>query len=165
VAVWQFDVILVPHAALAARLDEFASVDPIGWLSKDERDQPWWLDRQPVPGLFAALDALLTRSTETADRIQWGPDDGNRVDVLLENGKIEEILIRIDLREPDPQFIDGVTELAANLGCDFLTMDGSFGEADGPTLAMLIRNSRALRFVRDPMTFLRRVAAGGIEDA
>ena len=164
-AVWQFDVILVPHAALAARLDEFASVEPIGWLTDTERAQPWWTDRQPVPGVFSALDALLARSTESADRIQWGTDDGNRVDVLLESGKIEEILVRIDLREPDTPFIDGITELAANLGCDFVTTDGSFGEADGPTLAMLIRNSRALRFVRDPMTFLRRVAAGGYEDA
>jgi hypothetical protein len=164
-AVWQFDSILVPHEALAERFGHDALTKPIGWLPEAERDHDWWADRQPPPGYLDGLDALLPRYDETVDCIRWGVEDGDRVDALLEEGRLEELLVRIDLRDPNQDFIAGITKFAAALRCDVLTLDGSVGEADAPTLATLIQASRAMRFVQDPVAFLRRVAIGGYEDA
>lgn len=47
----------------------------------------------------------------------FGDEEGNRIDLLLSAGEIEEIGVRFDVRSLDYDFIDGVAELAQRWDC------------------------------------------------
>ena len=172
-ALWQADFYLVPHERLAELEPELYGPEwpreEFTWLPElEDRDVEWWATRQPPPGFREALDQLAPRASSWSPKLAvWGREDGDRIDVWQATGgdAVESILVRFDMRNPDEAFIAGVVGLAQDLGCDFLSEDNYLAAGDGPGLAVALRNSRALRFVKDPIAFLRRVAVGGAEDA
>ena len=112
------------------------------------------------------LDAVAPRAPSWSNEIQiWGMEDGNRIDLYLENGAPHDGLIRIDLRDPDPAFIRGTLAFLAASGCGLESEDGHWVEPNEGEFLVALRGSRAFRFVEDPARYLSRLRAGGLEDA
>ena len=130
-ATWQADFRLLPTD---------------GWPS-DYRDQ---------------LNRFLPPATTWTPSIEmWGVEDGNRIDVVLEDGQPVEGLARVDLRDWSLSFIIGLTEFARQAKLRIETESGVPLEPSRAAVAMALRTSPAFRFVDDPVHFLDQLAGGG----
>jgi hypothetical protein len=150
-ATWQFTLFLVPAAELGTPGETLPARISVERL----RAEDWWRSATPPEDLAVRLDAFLPRrGTWTSDMLGWGTDDGNRVDVLSHNGRLEEIQVRLDARDVDVGLIERLAELARYSQGVFITEEG---EITTPTVAQLIReleSSTAHRFAVDPHVFL-----------
>jgi len=85
----------------------------------------------------------------------WGNDESSDIQVPYENGIIESIHMRLDLREDISQLIAQVVNLADELDCDLLIpgekriIKPNIFELNGAA-----SESNAARFVKDPRGFL-----------
>ena len=164
-ATWQATVDLVPRARAVALTAEPLTGKFFEW-EPDLADVDWWVSDQPPRWLAERLDALASRAVSwAADLEMWGNADGNRIDVWRDAGHVDSISVRFDMRAPDEGFVLGVAALARDLGCLFYSQEHMLVDATPDALATLLRQSPALRFVRDPLAFLQRVRLGGYEDA
>ena len=172
-ATWQASFLLIPHQrAVEYHSALFASKDPIEteviewWPELLDQEIDWWSKAQPVPGFREALDALAPRLPSWSPNVEWWgrAEDSDRFDVYTEDARVTELLARFDMREPDERFIQGIGDLASDLGCDFLGFDGCVVDGSPYGLSLGLRNSQALRFVRDPLGFLQRLALGGLDE-
>ena len=76
-----------------------------------------------------------------------------------------EGLFRVDLRRLDAAFIENVLRFAVGAGLRVVDEDGIDIEPALGELMLALRGSRAFRFVEDPVRYLNRLRAGGLEDA
>lgn len=152
-ATWQFDLHLVPRpyairefdrAATQIRQDQFHDVD---WWAKSN------VDADELRRLFSFL--LPNTSSWSAQIEKWGTEDGDRIDLVLSEGGIADVFIRVDVRQLSKSFISGIAELAKSFDCVLLSADLEFLEPDEETINSSIENSRAAQFVADPERFLR----------
>lgn len=121
--------------------------------------------RTYVAGYQRRLDAVAPRAPSWSNEIQiWGTEDGNRIDIYLENGAPHDGLLRVDLRDPDPAFIRGTLAFLTASGCALESEDGRSVEPNAGEFLLALRGSRAFRFVEDPGRYLNRLRAGGLED-
>jgi hypothetical protein len=162
VAAWQCDFVLVPVTALPRRSADVM----VGEVTVADWDIDWWAASQP-PADFETLIARLLRDEPSwsSDLRTWGTRDGTRVDVWREGGRVECILVRVDVRELEPDALRHLVALAVHCHAAFLRYDGVLVAADETALASAIATSAAARFVADPHAQLRRIALGGFEDA
>ena len=152
-AVWQFDILLVP--------DEVAASSPLIVGEESVDASRWWQSRQPPPDLPQRLDSLLPRCRSWSDDIwEWGEEEGTCIQIFTTDGVVEEIHVRLDLRSPIGRYVDGVIDLAVHLRCRLCLMEGPVViEADQQRLLQQLQRSSACRFVRDPMGYLRSIAS------
>jgi hypothetical protein len=121
---------------------------------------PWLNDYR------ARLDAMAPRGSTWSSEIEsWGPEDGNRVDVYLVDGKPSDGLLRLDLRNWDLAFITGLLALLKEQGFGLEDPSGRWVEPVLGDVALSARGSAAFRFVENPDQFFRRLELGGLEDA
>ena len=165
-AVWQASFDLVPRERVPELFpgwfDAPFEADYVEMLpAEDPTELDCWTARQPPTDFRDVLDRLVPRrSNWSPDVERWGSEDGDRVDVFSTNGRIESIYARFDMRAPNERFIAGIASLAVGMNCDFLGHPGMLYEGSRGGLAVALRNSPALRFVEDPMSFLSRVRGG-----
>ena len=100
-----------------------------------------------------------------ADLETWGPEDGNRIDLNVQNGVPQDGLLRLDVRNLDPAFIGNTLELLEFLRCELRDSAGVVVEPNVGELMLAVRRSAAYRFVNDPEDYFRRLARGGLSDA
>jgi hypothetical protein len=116
-------------------------------------------------GYHALLDAIAPRIRSWSRDIEWwGSEDGDRIDLLLQGGFPTEGLVRVDLRDPDPDFIDDVLRFAASAG---LRLRDEYDREIEPALEefmVALRASAAARFVEDPIRYMDRLRDEGRED-
>jgi hypothetical protein len=170
-AAWQASFLLVPRERVAevfpGRFDPPFDPDYVESLpTSDASELDWWTTtRQPPPGFRRALNRLGPRiSTWSPDVEWWGTEDGDRFDVYSEGDRISTLYVRFDMRSPNQQFIGGVADIARKLACDFVGTDNMLYEGTPAGLAVGLRNSSALRFVRDPIAFLEEVRSKARSD-
>ena len=155
-AIWQFDIALIPAAALEANpeiIDD--SVSEAGLETG-----AWWSYAKLPAELEGVLDAVLPIGKSwSADLEMRGTEDGDRIDVYRNDGAIESIEIRIDVRELDSAFLEHVCELTRRLRCKLYAFESREAlEPDLFTLSQAIRRSNAARFVSDPERFFAELA-------
>lgn len=108
-AAWQFDLYFILSGTLAPNLDAE------GW------------DAPPLP-----LTTVYEIQEELAhymgapwfmlsDWLVFGPENGNRIDVLFETDSTGSVFVRCDVREEAPQFLVLVCNLARAHGCQFFS--------------------------------------------
>ena len=106
-AAWQFDLYFISRDASAPNLDA----------------EDW--EAPPLP-----LSLVRDVQTELAnylgapwfmlpDWLVFGPEKGNRVDILFENEVEASVFVRCDVRDEAPQFLVLVSNLAHIHGCRF----------------------------------------------
>ena len=112
------------------------------------------------------LDEIVPRIRSWSRDVEWwGNEDGDRIDVLLDAGWPTAGLVRIDLRELDSGFIHAVLRFAAQTGLRLVDEDGQAIEPALGEFMLALRGSRAFRFVENPVRYMNRLRAGGLEDA
>ena len=162
-AVWQASFHMIPRERVAELFPEWFDPafgpDCVETLpSEDPTELDWWTSRQPPADFRTTLDRLVPRLASWSPDLEWwGAEDGDRVDVFSEKGRIESIYVRFDMRTPNAAFIDGIIDLAARMNCDFVGVPRMLYEGSRAGLAAALRNSPALKFVEDPIAFLSAV--------
>lgn len=108
-AVWQFDLYIVDYDTPAP-------------LQTGEGWQP-----QPLPlSLVHKVQEELAHYMGPPwlmlkDWLVFGPENGNRIDILFENDVSAEVSVRCDVREEAPQFLVLVSDLVRFHGCRFFS--------------------------------------------
>ncbi|MES2325533.1 MAG: hypothetical protein V4633_25060 [Pseudomonadota bacterium] len=155
-AAWQFALQLVPTAWVA---QEGNGVDAL--CDEDGFDTYHaWLEHQPRSGFATLFESLLPEAPSWSAAVRvWG--DEKRTDVYLsyENGFVESIRIRIDVRENTPAVRDKVVAIAKALNCVFFFPgERAIVAPNERTLGEAIGRSRAAQFVNDPHCYLAHPA-------
>lgn len=164
-ATWQFDSIAVPRktvltkfSAIPHKLDmeEFSSID-------------WW---SGINVFKATLHNIVPLAPETKKELiqgveTWGEEDGNRIDVgYSKKDKVQEITIRIDVRDCSEKFILDLMSFLNELDCLIITetgfvVDPKETQKKGQNFFFLmltqINDSNAKKFVDDPEKFLKNL--------
>jgi len=155
-ATWQFDLYLLPRSALQARFGAVPStVDEETFGEGD-----WWLDQPSPIDLPSEVARLLPENQSWVKGLRtWGTEDGDRVDIYYENGKVVDVFLRLDLRQPSKQFIDGLIILAKRIDAMLMTDEGQLLEPTREQLAGSLEGSDAARFVADPIEFLNELSS------
>lgn len=152
-ATWQFDASLLPAHEIVMAGDGSASS-----ISAEQFDAfDWWSTGQPPPDLPDRLTMLFGEGPRAIPGgSSWGSETGNRVDVgTREDGRVDEIWFRLDAREVDGRLVEGIADLAAQLGCMIrVADDGSLLRPEARLILEALDASLAARFVRDPKAAL-----------
>ena len=161
-AAWQCDFLLAPRTELAAHgraLPEWIPGDAV-------RDTRWWRRVTP-PHDPAALAAAIVppAASWAADLTTFGHENGDRIDVWRAGGRVESILVRVDMHGRPGRFVADVVDLARALDAVLLRVDGLVVRPELASLTQALLTSPAARFVEDPAAYLRRVSLGGPADA
>jgi hypothetical protein len=123
---------------------------------------------EPADGFPSDLKERLAGIAPAAkswhsDLSTFGAEDGNRIDFWQRADEAPEMSVRVDLRELNVVFLDGIVALAATLGAHFLDEKGSRVPAVRAAFADSLRQSPAFRFVSDPAGYFERVRHGGAD--
>ena len=117
------------------------------------------------PDFRERLDQLLPRGQPWSEAQEtWGQEDGTRIDVWHDPRGATEVVLRVDLRNLDPEWLERVLAFTRAIGRRVQTLDGRV-VGDLGEFTLVLRGSPAWRFVQDPQAHLRRVRLGGHEDA
>jgi hypothetical protein len=149
-ALWQFDLLLIPRGSGRPVLSED------GWIAPPvsesvTRDTIGWLEGR-----------LGEPSRVMGDSAIYGSDKGNRVDVLTNDDGTGEIQIRMNASLEAEDFSDFACELAGIAGCDLFGLEkGAVLDPTPEALRQEIANSKAGAFVQNPRAYIRRVADEG----
>jgi hypothetical protein len=107
-AAWQFDLYFIPSAS------SLPDTSVHGW-EPSLADKCVYAIQEDLAHYFGPPWLMLE------DWIVFGPENGNRIDLLFEEGAGASINIRIDTRDDAPQFLTLVADLARLQGCKFFS--------------------------------------------
>jgi hypothetical protein len=156
-ATWQFDLHLLPADAVKRICGE---VPPT--ISQELFDSAeWWEGTVIQESAKQALSGLLSQTNSWSLDIQtWGEEDGNRVDLVFDNERLQDFFVRIDVRDSSHAFILGLLRMAKDLGLLMVTQDRIIIRPDFTGLMEAIRGSGCFRFVSNPEQFMRSIKEG-----
>jgi hypothetical protein len=150
-ATWQFDFVLVPRTALADLPVDATAI---------EDSRPYWVGHARTAVLSWLGPLGVPQSTWTEDMVMWGSEETTCVSLLTEAEVIDELRVRLDLREPPPEMLDRALAIARSRDWIVITESGVVLE---PTLDAVLhasKGSSAGRFVEDPRKFLDELRGG-----
>jgi hypothetical protein len=107
--------------------------------------------------------ASPARSWST-DLETWGAEDGNRVDVWSDGGRVRRVMARVDVRRLDSKFGAALIDFARKADAVLVRNDGLVVEARINAYAGALRTSDAWRFASDPAAFLAANPASDEDD-
>jgi hypothetical protein len=143
-AIWQHDLRIIPRDKLAERGFLYGERLP----ANADRGG-WWSAQEFPPELESQLQAALPRLAPWAPGWDvYGVEDGNRIDILREGAKIEEIKARLDARAPDTGFVESLVTITRFLNGVLLTPDLRVIEPDVYAIQEELAASPATAFVK-----------------
>jgi hypothetical protein len=155
-AAWQVDFYVVPRRALASRGElRPAVLEEIDWSTTDSfpSDYRAWV---------AAIAAPVQSSS--ANLQTWGREDGNRVDVWSDAGRVTRVMARVDVRRLDSKFGAALLGFVRKVGAVLVRSDGLVVEPSIAAYAAALRGSAAWRFANDPAAFWAAHSANDDDD-
>lgn len=143
-AIWQFDLSLVPCGG------------PMPSRTSDGHESPS-VGAERVVEAKAWLSARFGEPWEMLDGwLIYGPTDGSRVDLVLDQDGTAEIGARIDARGEATEFIGSLCELSELLDCSLFAVEfWQPIEAKSAAIAIALERSRVAAFIRDPKKVLK----------
>lgn len=145
-AVWQVEFAIVPRQAL--------TTTPHVPLSQ-VLDTDWWSGARLPAGHERQLSAIARLGASRAtDRQTWGEEDGNRIDLWLENGKPARLMVRVDVRRLDAAFGARLLQFARIADAVLVRRDGLVIEPLVGAFGAALRSSEAWKYVADPAEYL-----------
>lgn len=139
---WQVEFSIVPRRALAA--------GGVAALRPSADASPWSAASLPA-GYQGKLAAFASpASSSSADVQSWGPEDGNRLDVWLVDGRATKVTARVDVRRLDAKFGAMLLQFARTADAVLVRSDGLVVEPLVGAFAASLRSSAAWRFANDP---------------
>jgi hypothetical protein len=149
-AIWQFDLSLVPRAG------------PMPWRVDEGHEVPPLQEAPAVQAHAWLCEHLGEPRVMLEDWLVFGEEQGNRVDFLFNEDGSANLTARIDARSQYEKFICGLCELTRISNC--LLFSAEQWAAVEPSVAEVsaaLERSRAVAFVRNPLHVLRRGTHGG----
>jgi len=154
-ATWQCDFFLLPRRKIVKLFGTVPQELEADIFSNTD----WWGDYQPPNGYEKMLSTFLAQQQSWDDDLRtWGNEDGNRIDVWLRRGLVQEILIRIDAREIDLRIIKNVNDLSVFCDGVVLSANTKLFEPNFDMFLAEVHGSQAHRFVNNPRGFLDNIA-------
>ena len=145
-AVWQFDLVLVPKGGPLPRRSDDDYNSPSVNPKRVEQARSWLAENVNAP--WRMLEGWYV----------YGSENGNRVDVLLNPDESAEITARIDARAEATAFIRKLCSLAELLDCLLFSSEMWLLVDASPTaIGFALERSRAATFVRSPESVLKGV--------
>ncbi len=145
-AVWQVDFALVPRRVLATvpRL-------PLSEIL----DGDWWSSARLPLNHEMAIGAIAPSAPSWTKELQtWGPEDGNRIELWLENGKPARMNARVDVRRLDASFGAKLLQFARIADAVLIRRDGLVIEPSVGAFGAALRSSDAWKYAVDPAAYL-----------
>jgi hypothetical protein len=155
-AAWQVDFYIIPRRALMAR----AKLD-----SSDLAATAWWATDTLPPDYQRRLGAVASVGPSSSADVQtWGSDDGNRIDVLSEQGRVRAITTRVDVRRLDSKFGAALLQFVRAAGAVLVRSDGLVVEPTIAAYAGSLRGSGAWKLSNDPAAKLSKYSDTNDDD-
>jgi hypothetical protein len=153
-AVWQYEVLLLPKSALVKVFPQI----PARLEDRDLEEFDWWDSVSPPSEYADVLGRILPASDTWNKDVQiWGLQDGNRIQVVNEQGHVVEISAFVDVRDLDMAFVNDLAEFALHCNCLILLKDLTLIEPNPYELVSRIEYSPAFQFVRNPERFMEQL--------
>jgi hypothetical protein len=151
-ALWQLKTEVVPAERISGR----TSIEPAEF---DEAK--WWKERQPPADYRQRLALLLPSTKSWHERLLWyGSEDGDRIDVSLEGGRVESINVRIDCREVNGRFLKALLDLLQDWSCVLIELRYlKVLPTDLTSFVSAVWESPSHQFMEDPGNWLPKLAA------
>ena len=141
-AAWQVEFSVVPRRALAS-----AGAAAL----RSSADANWWVAESLPADYQGKLAAVASPApSSSADVQSWGPEDGNRLDVWLVDGRAAKVSARVDVRKLDAKFGAMLLQFARTADAVLVRSDGLVVEPLVGAFAASLRGSAAWRFANDP---------------
>ncbi len=154
-AIWQFTLYLIPKASTEQRLKEIPSKMTLDLAE----DTPWWSGHQPPKGFEDAICKILPEVSSWSKQMRiWGDEDTDAVWVGYstdEKLEIEDIRIRMDVSRLSWELVLHLCRWATSLDCLALTSSHEVLAPDFFAVEESIKNSRAMKFLRNPAKTLQ----------
>ena len=100
------------------------------------------------------VDILPRRETWSSDLVQFGTEDGTRVDLWTADTRIEEMSVRIDANELNSTFLIRLAEIGKEFDLLFVSENAEVIPPSARRLFRALASSNASRFIEDPEAFL-----------
>jgi hypothetical protein len=159
-AVWQYVAYLVPTASL----QEDGTLTGIV-THNDGFELPTVAFPFEPPEFEALANDYLPPAKSWSPKIRiWGDDAKDDVDLFVEDGRVVEVRVRLDLRDVTIERVQRLVRFAQMLRCCFV--EGRKGEvvpAREDALLQSIRESLSAQFVTDPRGFFDRLSQPAAE--
>lgn len=160
-ALWQFDLYLVQASVVSRRYAVLPAIMP---FEEADRQELFAIDGD-AGTITDQFDKLLTRTASwNAGTQMWGQEDSDRIDLSINEGKIESIFVRIDLRRLDYTFVSNLVRCAEKNNWLIFACMGCLLPPRMTRLLRAIQKSDNFRFVEDPKGFLSHLTQLTSED-
>lgn len=155
-AIWQCHFYIRPKQAI-----EVQGSLPVAFSGTEQAElESLWAGNYSLVDLPAALAELLPERRSWSDCTRsWGDEEGDRVDLSGDDGKLEEWRVRFDLRYPNYSFIRATVDLAKRFNGVFISSRNYVIPPSYTKLMDQIRRDASFRFVENPGKFFEEVAA------
>lgn len=136
-APWQVEFFLVPHRAMQ---------QPRALTDETVRTTDWWTGGALPADYRSRLSAVLPSGPDsTAERETWGALEGNRIEVIAKEGRVAQVIARVDVRRLDATFSAGLLGFAKNAQAVLLRGDGLVAEPTVSSYSHALRTAPAAR--------------------
>lgn len=161
-AIWQCDFHLVLDSWLKTTGREQLALLP----EEVMEEEPWWQAASLLPNYSEQLAQFAPRTKSwSADIEIYGEEEGNCLKVSHDEERVVSVWVRIDLRQLDRSFIDGVLSFARSQQCHLVNIEGRLIAPELDSLRIALKDSRAYRFVANPQKYLEELKENPIQDS
>jgi len=125
----------------------------------------WWAAAEFPSDYRRRLAEVATPMPSVGPNLEtWGLEDGNRVDVLSEGGRVRRVKVQVDVRRLDSKFGAALLNFVRGADAVLIRSDGLIVAPTIGAYAGALRTSLAWRFANDPTAFVISLSAGNEED-
>lgn len=161
-AIWQCDFHLVLDSWLKETGREESTVLPEAAMEEGL----WWQTDSLSPNYSEQLAQFAPRTKSwSADIDIYGEEEGNCLKVSHDEERVVSVWVRIDLRQLEPSFIDGVLSFVRSQQCHLINIEGRLIAPELDSLRTVLKDSRAYRFVTNPQKYLEELKENPIQDS
>lgn len=151
-AVWQFDVELIPAAVVGT--PDMGPASPVGDAPETSG---WWANHQPEKDYVPLIERFLPeRSSWSPELRVWGSEKETCVKVWKEKATVTGMSVRLDARSLNRDLLVNVLGLAQALRCKLYLVE--LAKIVDPDLQLLVKEiavSPAGQFVQNPERFIQ----------
>ena len=136
-AIWQFDFMIIPNKK-----------------TDDRKRTKSWLNTEIARTSLEKLEENFQQiESWSNDILQFGKEDETCINILLEDGKTEEITCRIDLRDLTKEKLIPILNFIQEINGQ-IYFNRKVYDAEMDNLVHLVRTSSAAEFCADPKKYL-----------
>ena len=144
-AAWQVAFHIIPRRALVSH----GAVDS---LHLDRT--PWWTAHALPSDYQKRLSAIAPATPSSSAELEtWGSEDGNRIDVRSDKGRVSAVTARVDVRRLDSRFGAALIHFVRAADTVLVRSDGLVVEPQIASYTAALRTSNAWKFASDPAAF------------